>query len=133
MCDLDLDQLRLFRHVQRAATGLLLSDRHGATAISFSCWLLWIGADASTALYAWGPLGDAGLALISAFNAACCGAVLLLAFYKRACARFGEPEHGAGKPVRSDGGHHFATRNAEVDDRGLLDTGLDDLWRDYHC
>jgi hypothetical protein len=72
-------------------------DQHGATAISFSCWSLWIGANASTALYAWERLDDAGLALISAFNAACCGAVLLLAIYKRACARFGESEHSAGK------------------------------------
>jgi hypothetical protein len=70
-----------------------------AQPISFSCWSLWIGANASTALTAGERLGDAGLALISVFNAACCGAVLLLAFYKRACARFGEPEHGAGKPV----------------------------------
>ena len=47
-------------------------DQHGATAISFSCWSLWIGANASTAFYASERLGDPGLALISAFNAACC-------------------------------------------------------------
>jgi hypothetical protein len=59
-------------------------DRHGASAISFSCWLIWIGANASTALYAWIKVSDLNLALISAFNAACCAAVLILAAYKRA-------------------------------------------------
>lgn len=58
-------------------------DENGATAISFSCWMIWIGANATTALYAWEALADERLALINAFNTVCCVVVVLLTAYKR--------------------------------------------------
>ena len=58
-------------------------DQNGATSISYSCWSIWIGANATTALYAWAKVGDPMLALISGFNALCCAAVLLLAIQRR--------------------------------------------------
>jgi hypothetical protein len=64
-------------------------DPNGASAILFSCWSIWIGANGSTGLYAWFNLA-----------AACCAAVLLLAIYKRATSSedlrrmVGEEGHG---------------------------------------
>lgn len=66
-------------------------DQNGATAISFTCWSIWVCANTSTALYAWINLGDAALTVISAFNASCCVIVLTLAAYKRARARRSTP------------------------------------------
>lgn len=58
-------------------------DDHGAYAISLTSWVVWVGANATTALYAWARLADVALASISAFNAACCLLVLCIAGYKR--------------------------------------------------
>jgi hypothetical protein len=67
-------------------------DRHGAQAISVSCWSIWIGANASAALYSWVNIGDAVMALTMAFNAICCTTVVTLALCKRA-ARWSYQNH----------------------------------------
>lgn len=61
----------------------IVRDDNRLGSISFSCWMIWIGANATTALYAWVTLADERLALINAFNTACCVAVVLLTAYRR--------------------------------------------------
>jgi hypothetical protein len=58
-------------------------DANGATAISFSCWSVWIGANVTTALHGWVNLGDIGFTLMGIFNAVGCAAVMAIAFAKR--------------------------------------------------
>jgi hypothetical protein len=67
-------------------------DENGAAAISISCWMIWIGANGTTALYAGLTIGDPALTLVSAFNAACCAIVVMLAVQKRICGR-ARPDH----------------------------------------
>src|SRR5690606_35038343 len=66
-------------------------DRNGARSISFSCWSIWIGANASTAAYAGLRLGDPALAAVGTFNAVCCATVLGIAACKRAAWRRAQP------------------------------------------
>ena len=73
-------------------------DRGGARSISFSCWSIWIGANASTAAYAGLRLGDPALAAVGSFNAFCCATVLGLAICKRAALRRALPP-AAGHPL----------------------------------
>jgi hypothetical protein len=58
-------------------------DRNGASAISYSTWMLWTGANLATALYATVNLGDMFLAAVSSVYAGCCSIVLVLTLLKR--------------------------------------------------
>jgi hypothetical protein len=62
-------------------------DQHGAATISVFCWSIWIGANVSTALYAWTHLDDMGLVAVSMLNATGCGVVLALTLFKRIFAK----------------------------------------------
>jgi hypothetical protein len=73
--------LRLVSYFPQIVT--VARDRHGAEAISVSCWSIWIGANTSACLYAWVNLGDVTMALMMGFNAACCTIVVALALCKR--------------------------------------------------
>jgi hypothetical protein len=58
-------------------------DSNGATAISYCTWLIWLGANASTVLYAIVNLRDAWLAFVSASYAVCRAIVIVLTVLKR--------------------------------------------------
>jgi len=59
------------------------AEDEGAKAISYSTWCIWIGANASTAIYALVHVADAALFCVSAFNTLGCAAVVALTALKR--------------------------------------------------
>jgi hypothetical protein len=58
-------------------------DPNGATAISYSTWLMWTGSHLSTGCYAAINLGDRLLAACSALYALCCVVVIMITAAKR--------------------------------------------------
>jgi hypothetical protein len=65
----------------------IAKDRNGASAISYSTWLLWTGANTTTAMYAATNLNDVWLAYVSAIYALCCSVVIGLTAFKRLAHR----------------------------------------------
>ena len=85
-------------------------DRDGASAISYPTWLLWTGANATTAMYAATNLNDIWLAFVSSIYAPCCIVVVALTAFKRLVHRRtkGVPNSFASRSDESDrawGGH----------------------------
>jgi hypothetical protein len=79
-------------------------DRNGASAISYPTWLLWTGANATTAMYAATNPNDVWLALVSSIYALCCMVVIALTAFKRLVHR-----RTKGVPSRSSEGVLAAT------------------------
>ena len=81
-----------FPQIYRVAT-----DDNGASAIAYSTWSLWVGANVSTALYASVNLQDAYLASVSILYAVCCVLVIVLTIAKRRLFR--SRAHKTGRTV----------------------------------
>jgi hypothetical protein len=61
----------------------IATDKNGASAISYSTWSLWVGANLSTSFYAAINLHDFYPSAISGVYAMCCVVVILLTIAKR--------------------------------------------------
>jgi hypothetical protein len=73
--------LRVFSYLPQIVR--VMRDTQGAVAISYSTWVLWTAANASTALYAAVSLQDIALAQINALNALFCAIVIGVTAFKR--------------------------------------------------
>ena len=61
----------------------VVQDTNGASAISYSTWIMWTGAHTATGLYAAINLADTYLACMSALYAGCCMIVIGVTILKR--------------------------------------------------
>jgi hypothetical protein len=66
-------------------------DQHGATAIAYSTWIIWLLGSAATTAYALVNVWDVWLAAVNAVHTVCCLAVLLLTAWKRQALHAAQP------------------------------------------
>lgn len=79
-------------------------DSNGASAISYSTWAMWTGANTATALYAAINLGDIYLACVSTLYAGCCVIVIVITMLKRRISgALGAQTSGIARSLRSYG------------------------------
>lgn len=76
--------LRLVAYVPQIVA--IVRDTSGCRAVSIATYLIWLGANATTALYAWTRTGDLPLATLSAINAAYCIVIIALTIRCRSIA-----------------------------------------------
>lgn len=65
----------------------IAQDCGGATAISYSTWSIWLGANTTMALHAAINLHDMWLAVVTASYGVCCAIVIALTAFKRMAHR----------------------------------------------
>jgi hypothetical protein len=58
-------------------------DQHGASAISYSTWAIWLAGSGATTAYAMVNIWDPWLAVVNAVHTLCCAAVIALTAWKR--------------------------------------------------
>jgi uncharacterized protein with PQ loop repeat len=75
------NSLRIFAYIPQIRKAAI--DENGATAISFTTWILFLVAHLSTVAYAIVIRSDWGLAACFAVNAVCCLAIVAVAYCKR--------------------------------------------------
>jgi len=93
--------LRVFSYLPQIRK--VASDANGASAISYSTWTMWTGANTATALYAAMNLGDVYLACVSAIYAACCLIVIVVTFLKRRLANANRNSEAQTERAYGDG------------------------------
>ena len=79
--------IRVFSYVPQIRK--VARDLNGASAISYTTWTMWTGANASTALYAAVNLGDVYLSVVSSLYSACCVIVIGITISKRRNSQIG--------------------------------------------
>jgi len=87
--------LRIFSYLPQIRR--VASDPNGASAIAYSTWALWTGANIATALYALTNLGDLYMAFVSTVYAGCCVTVIILTMLKRNSTVWRNPAHLSGR------------------------------------
>jgi hypothetical protein len=75
------NSFRIFAYIPQMRKAAV--DKNGASAISYTTWVLFLVANLSTVAYALVNRSDWGLAACFGGNAICCMAILAIAYWKR--------------------------------------------------